>query len=618
MTSLRGLAAVAACLGLSLPVPAQLVFDNVAVEAGVESFGFGRGAGWSDYDQDGQLDVYVVKGKSPNIMFRQKPDHTFEDVTVAWGLPQDEKQHWTCTVCDYDNDGDDDIFVACGGFFGAETNQMFRNDLGTTGTFTDVSATAGAATLIASQVFGSTALDYDVDGHVDLFLADAKIDTVLGHLHLARNEGGLVFTDVTAAAELAAMTGNFRHCGAGDFDSNGLTDGGVGDFEGDSLLLVNDGDGTFTDVANAVGGGMVHADQAFGFMLADLDLDGWQDIYLPRYLLEVNGPSGLFRNLGGATLVSDSVSSGIGEHQDMGHNVFDLDNDGWFEIFIGTGAPTTAMLDILLRVAPTGPGGALVTTDISLEAGILAYGPTRCHGSAAADYDEDGDIDIYCNNGGMGKIATSQEFSILLRNQGNANDWIEVELTGVLSNRSAIGAQLFATLPDGRTLHLFKAAGSGFGNTDSPIQHFGLGPNGAVDRLDIRWPSGVVQALLAPQTGTRHQVAETGMRLLGEPAIGNVVTLQLCGPPNHVADVLLGTSTGLVAKPKWDGFLQVMPPYVGPTLLPLDGNGRLDLPFVVPDNPALVGATVSLQSWTHAVGATSGPTLTNLVPMTFQ
>ncbi len=610
-------AALAVCLVLSLPAPAQLVFDNVAPAAGVEWYGFGRGAGWSDFDHDGLLDLLLLYDSQPNVVFRQRQDHTFEDASAAWGLAPLQKHHWSCVVCDLDDDGGDDVFVGCGGFFAAETNLLYRSDFGTLGKFTNVSAAAGDATAIESPVFGSTALDHDVDGDLDLFFADIERFGLEGRCHLVRNDGDLRFTDVSLAAGFTA-TGDYRMCGMGDFDADGLPDVGVGNYTGPSRLYLNGGDGTFTDVAGVLAGNLDKVDQGFGLMLADFDLDGLQDVFVPRWQQVPNAPSGLFRNAGGAALVNESFTSGIGAHTDMGHNVFDLDNDGWLEIFIGTGAPTTPMLDVLLRIHPGGPGGALLATDISQPSGIWAVGPTRGHGSAAADYDQDGDIDLVCNNGGMGLIPGSQEHSTLFRNQGNGNDWIEIDLAGILSNRPGVGAQLSAVLADGRTLRLLKVAGTGFGNTDSPIQHFGLGHGGAVERLDIRWPSGIVQTLLAPDINERHHVVETGMRLLGPPVIGTDATLQLCGPSDFVVDVLMSTISGQVPMPGLGGILQVLPPYAGPWALALDDGGQLDLVFPVPLDPQIVGSTVYLQGGAHAPGNPGGALLTNLLPMTFE
>ena len=611
----RRSAVLVACLGLAVPVSAQLVFDNVAAEAGVDAYGFGRGAGWSDFDADGQLDLFALKGGQPNIVYRQRPDHTFEDVSAAWGIAPLTKHHWTCVVCDLDNDGDDDVFVGCGGFFAAETNLLYRNDIGVQGHFTDVSAQAGAATGIATPVFGSTALDFDVDGDLDLFFADITRPGFPGYCHLTRNDGNLFFTDVSHAAGVD-LTGNYRHVGPGDFNDDALPDVAASNFDGGSRLFVNVGGATFTDIAPTLAPLGSDTD-CFGVVLVDFDLDGWQDLFVPRWHTELTTPSGLFRNLGGVALADQSYSSGIGAHTDMGHNAFDLDNDGAPEIFIGTGSPTTPMLDVLLKITP-GPAGQLVATDISLESGILAVGPTRGHGSAAADYDGDGDIDFFCNNGGMGLVAASQEYSLLYRNRGNDNAWFEVELTGVLSNRSGVGAKLSASLPDGRILRLERQAGVGFGNTDSPIQHFGIGTSTSVDRLDVRWPSGIVQTLLSPAIETRHELVETGLRLVGTPAIGSVVTLQICGSPHVVADLLLSSTAGSVAKPKYSGILQILPPYIGPFTLVLGDAGLVELPILLPLDPSLVGLTLYLQGGIHPADGIQGTVLSNLLPITFQ
>ncbi len=526
-------AIVCFCLGVSTELHAQITFVDRAPETNTDNASFGRGAAMVDIDGDGLLDIIAANDSMPNFFFRQKPDHTFEDATAAWGIEFDERASWGVLVCDFDNDGDPDVYFVTGGFPG-QPNQLLRNDISTGGGLTDVTAASGDGGY-SIRNFGATTLDYDLDGDVDIFLTTPNSpDTCV----LLRNEGNLVF--VKASAGLT-HTGAFRHCSSGDFNNDGWPDVAVGNFFGPNLLYRNNGDGTFTDVAAQAG--VQTPDKNFGLVLEDFDNDGWQDLFVPKYLLKPTGTSELFRNNGDGTFTDVTAGSGMTGQTDMGHNTGDLDADGYPDIFIGTGNPAFADDSRLFLMKPDGNGG-FFGLDYSDQSNITSNGPTRCHGIAMGDYDQDGFVDVYINNGGPSGLPETSESNFLWQSQGNLNHWVKLRLTGVISSRCPVGTRSVAYTSSGREIHRMLRVGNGFANTDSPIQHFGLGQDESIERIVIRWTSGTVQTIHEPPLSQLIDVIETPDAcqgdVNGDGVVGIVDLLDLLGAwgpnPGHPAD----------------------------------------------------------------------------------
>jgi hypothetical protein len=335
------------------------------------------------------------------------------------------------------------------------------------------------------------------------------------------------------------------------------------------------------------------------------------DAYVPKYQVRPTGPSLLFLNNGDGTFRDVSAGSGIGGQADMGHNVADVDADGFPDVFIGTGNPSKKMLDYLLLVTPDGAGGLLVN-DVSDASGIRANGPTRCHGSSFADYDDDGDVDLFANNGGPEADPTMLETSFLWQNQGGERAWFEAGLRGVISNRSAVGARAVVRGESGREVHRFLSAGKGFGNTDGAVLHFGLDDESDLEEMLVTWPSGIPQRLLRPDVRTRVDLVETGLILSGTPAPGAALTLDACGPAGDRVHVFVAAATTWLEVPGI-GVLEVLPPLIEILVQDLDGSGRTAFAIDVPDDPALSGQTFQLQSWIVPPDLSSPGTLTNRI-----
>lgn len=589
-----------------------LVFDDITLSTGTLNVSFGRAVAMVDLDRDGLLDIVCADDGEADKFFRQKVDGTFEDAAGLWGVTGLAELSWGVLAADFDNDGDDDVYFSNGGKGDLDDpgrllpNRLLRNDIAVTGLLVDVSAQSGDA-INENPTFGVTSLDYDRDGFLDLFCADPSRTCML-----LRNEGGLNFLDVSSAAQIVNV-GSWRHAGSADFDNDGWPDVGVGNKLGNNVLYNNQQNGTFID--RAAQAGLLEPFDNFGFVFEDFDNDGYQDAYIPKYQLVPMGPSPVFLNNGDGTFRNVSAGSGMGAHTDMGHNTGDLDADGYPEIMMGTGSPFYDDFDYLYRVVPNGAGG-LSITDISTPSRFDSGGITRQHGQALGDYDRDGDIDIFCNNGGPGFLPSTAEGSFFWRNRGNSNSWVALEIEGVYSNRTGVGTLGKATTTEGRDIYRVLQVGQGFSNTSEHAMHFGIGTDSSVDRIELRWPSGIVQTIDNPQMMAYTSVRETGALLRGTPTIGQVFSYDIAGNPGDLAELGLSMGTDNIQLSGINGPLLIADPYVLLPAFPLNGAGRLSLPIPIPNIPALIGLTFYSQAWIH--GAASLGTLSQLHTFTVQ
>lgn len=579
------------------PAGDGLLFLDQGAAAGVDDIGFGRGAAWVDLDGDGRLDIVAADSAMRVAFLRQLPDQTFESAAGAWNVPATAADAWGVVTADFDEDGDPDLYLPRGGWSGPRDNLLLVNELNTLGRIYAASNLGDAA--VASASFGATALDYDRDGDVDLFVSNRQApDGGPGVCTLLRNDGNLIFRDVSAAAGIV-HSGLFTHCSAGDLDNDGWPEIAVGGLDGPNLLYHNQGDGTFVEVAQAAGVGT--PGQNYGLVFDDFDNDGWMDLWSPKY----HGIGELFLNAGDGSFARVDVE--MPAVTDMGHNSGDLDGDGYPDLYIGTGGPEYPYDDVLLLVRPDAAGG-LTLTDASESSGILASGPTRSHGCPFGDYDRDGDIDFFANNGGPEWISFSAQESYLWQNQGNGSRWLAVGLEGRLSNRSGIGTRGVVSLPTGRQIHRHRTAGKGFANSDASELHFGLGAAPFASQLELRWPSGVVQVLESPQLDTRTLLVETGLVVSGAAQLGATLTLEVCG--SSAATVEL---TGILTPP-----IGLPRPIEGlPDVPDLGPSGVASAALVLPSSPALAGSLLELGAQITAPGS-GVPTVTPTIALVLE
>ena len=491
----------------------------------------GCGVAFYDYDNDGWLDIFLVNGtrlegfpagqEPTNRLYKNNRDGTFTDVTAQAGLVH---SGWGQAVCvgDYDNDGFDDLFIT---YFGK--NVLYHNN--GNGTFTDVTAKAGVATDGKRWNTGCAFVDYDRDGKLDLFVAN-YIDMDLatapvpesgpclykgvmvacgppgmngGKNILFHNNGNGTFSDVSEASGITNANGTY---GLGvltaDLDNDGWPDIYVADDSTASALYQNLKNGKFQDIAIDAGCAL-SADgkpqAGMGISAGDYDLDGNLDLVKTNFAGDT--PS-LYHNLGGATFEDATFPAGLGRHtQFLGWGVgfFDFDNDGWPDILICNGH-VYPEVEQLRTEAGYAQRKLLYHNmhnshfaDVSEEAGPAISEPSASRGCAFGDFDNDGDIDFVIN--------CVNDVPRLVRCDSTLkHNWIKVRTIGTKSNRSGIGARLrcVAQIPGETKPHSqideVRSGGGYLSQSDLRV-HFGIGKAEKVDLIEIKWPSGAVDTL---------------------------------------------------------------------------------------------------------------------------
>ena len=488
-------------------------FEDVAMQAGLERMGHSGGVVMEDLDGDGLLDIVVTSSGPLDQMrlFHNNGDGTFSDRTEAAGLIG-EVGGLNIISTDYDNDGHVDLLVLRGGWWGAYGQypmSLLRNR--GDGTFEDVTVKAGLMSAAPTQT--AAWADYDGDGWLDLFVGHESEIGPDGKLlypsQMFHNNRDGTFTEVGAAMGLAKL-GFVKGVAWGDFNNDGRPDLYVSLKGGRNHLFRNDGPGAagmpwrFTEVTKAAG--VAQQSNSFATWFFDFDNDGWPDIFSAGYSTESMMDVGafelgkpqhaetprLYRNNHDGTFTDVSKELRLDRAiMTMGAGFGDLDNDGWLDVYLGTGSSEfQALLPNRMFRNDRGRGFQDVTTSGGF--GHLQKG----HGVAFGDLGNNGHEDVFEEMGGAfpGDTFTS----MLYRNPGNGNHWVTLELEGVKANRAAIGARIEITVVEhGKERKIFRTVGFGSSFGGNPLrQHVGVGQAQGVKSVVIRWPgSGTVQAI---------------------------------------------------------------------------------------------------------------------------
>lgn len=478
----------------------------------------GSGCSFLDYDNDGDLDIYLVNGaplpgysakETPtNILYQNQGDGRFTDVTKQAGVG-DTLYGIGCAVADYNNDGFVDIYLTNFG-----SNVLYRNN--GDGTFSDATLTAG----VGDQKWGASAsfFDYDNDGNLDLYVVNYVNFTIKNHIKcgqgtkgiraychpdvydgvadiLYRNNGDGTFTDVTKQAGVYNPSGKGLGVVCGDTDNDGDQDIYVANDKTPNFLYRNNGDGTFSEIGLPAGVGYNEdgiSEAGMGVDFGDYDRNGTMDIYVTNFSNETNT---LYYNHGNGFFRDATYTSGLGVPSltflAFGTNFFDFDLDGDLDIFVTNGHVldnvelfkdniTYAERDQLFE-----NNGHGFFNDVSRKLGRHFQVAKVGRGSAFGDFDNDGDVDVLISN--------NNQKATLFRNEGaNQNNWLKVKTIGTKSNRDGIGARIKIVSGPLVQIEEVRTADSYLSASD-PRVTFGLGKRKKVDSVEIHWPGGAVE-----------------------------------------------------------------------------------------------------------------------------
>ena len=480
----------------------------------------GSGAAFFDYDADGDPDLYFVNGAPlpgyvsqeipTNCLYRNNGDGTFTDVTEKAGIGDTGYGHG-CTVGDYNNDGQLDLYVTNYG-----TNRLYRNNGDST--FTEVAESAGV-----TEPRWSTSCafaDYDRDGNLDLYVVNyivfdidenpwcglkekgiraycepdnfiAQSDT------LYRNNGDGTFTDATKTAGIYNTTGKGLGVVWADYNNDGAADIYVANDSTENLFYRNNGDGTFEEVGFMVGVALSEngaPENGMGTTFGDWNNDGWFDLTVTNYAQQTNtlyhnDADGFFTDATTTTKTAQLTYPYLG----WATAFIDYDNDGYQDLFVANGhlhenlaelgqEGTYGQRNLIFR---NNSNGTFTEISETLGPGMKLADVSR--GATFADYDLDGDIDIVVTN--------SNTAPRLLRNDGgNRKNWLQIRLTATNGSTDAIGARVKITT--GKLTQTREVrSGDGYLSQQDLTLHFGIGDSEQVDSIEVQWQTGAKQLI---------------------------------------------------------------------------------------------------------------------------
>ncbi len=478
-------------------------FPNMAMHLGVAVNNHAGGASLEDFNNDGLLDVFTTSYSlaEPSKLFINN-GRGFDDVTESYGL-NGMVGGLNNIHADFNNDGRTDIYIMRGAWLdenGAIPNSLLINE---GGTFSDATKASG---LYSKMPTGAVSVaDFNQDGYLDLFVGNesSRVKRYPSQLYVNNQDG--TFTEVSAQVGME-LTAYVKAANWGDVNNDGLPDLFVSVYAGRNRLYLNEGgedisSWKFKDIS--IQAGITAPSMSFTGWFWDYNQDGWQDIMVFGY--DNSASYAIAGEVGKAYLGlefkgelprlytnnQDNTFSDVAQEvglQDllyvMGGNYGDLNNDGFPDMYLGTGefniwasVPNKAYLNVR--------GEKMMDVTTAGEFGQIQKG----HGVAFGDFDNDGDQDIYHQVGGA---AESDVFhNMLFKNPGFDNNWISIDLEGVEANRSAIGAHIEVELEEegaNRVVHHWVNTGGSFG-ANALRAEIGLGQASKIESIKVTWPS---------------------------------------------------------------------------------------------------------------------------------
>jgi hypothetical protein len=487
----------------------------------------GGGIAWIDYDNDGFPDLFLVNGSTfeqwragespPSRLFHNNRDGTFTDASAGAGLT---RTGWGMGACvgDFDNDGNDDLYVT---YYGG--NVLYRNTGG--GTFADV--TQKAAARGHGWGMGCAFGDVDNDGDLDLYVAnylDVDIEKLGepgsapnctyrgiatfcgprglpgGRDNLFRNRGDGTFEDVTEKAGIDRNAYFGLGVVMGDYDRDGRLDIYVANDSTPSALYRNNGDGTFTDVgveAGAAYSGEGQEQAGMGTDFGDYDNDGWLDLVKGNFSDDTKN---LYHNNGDGSFTDIPYPAGLGDiswlFTTFGAKFLDYDNDGWKDILLVNGQ-TFPQMDLYQTGITYAERNLLFHNlhdgkfqEVGSSSGVGFSVKKVSRGLATADYDNDGDLEMMVSN-------MNDSPDLLRHERKNPNHSILVKTVGTRNNRNGIGTKITVVSPGLTQFDEVRSGGSYLSSSDMRV-HFGLGAAAEIERVELRWPSGTTDIVRKP------------------------------------------------------------------------------------------------------------------------
>lgn len=477
-----------------------------------------------DYDNDGVLDLYCVSGATmpglqktlpahQNRLYKGNGDGTFVDVTGKAGVQGRGYTHGVIAA-DYDNDGYEDLFVV-----GLRENILYHN-LGN-GRFEDATKKAGLGN--PDPKYGTlwsvsaAFFDYNNDGLLDLFVSNycvwnPETEPICGPIDspdychpqhyeglpnsLFRNNGDGTFTDVSVESGIRAHVGKGMGLGVADFDGDGWIDVYVGNDTVPAFLFHNQGDGTFEEIGFESGTAYTysgHAVSGMGVDAKDVNNDGLPDLFIAAM---TNEAMPLYINTGNMIFDEVTAPSRLAmmtrDRTGWSNGIFDLNNDGWKDLFIASGdvmypkgtfkdrVPQPNTVFVNLKNGKFADGGPSAGSDFVKHAAVH-------RGVAFGDLDNDGRIDVVVTS-------LSAPTEIWRNVSSSENHWLQLALRGTRSNRDAMGARIKVSTASGNQYNHVNTA-VGYGCSSDKRVHFGLSKDKVIKEIRITWPSGAVQKL---------------------------------------------------------------------------------------------------------------------------